>query len=341
MQQVTGAGRPARTLIEMLVVSAILAALVGLLLPTVQKARAAAARIQCANNLKQIGLALHNFYDANQRFPAYVDSSYTYTRSPYSYSSTGQGGWLNQIKSHFEPGSATGATELRILQCPSHPLAGRPFAGSGAADPRATTFYVSLYETNESLEATEFSASSNGVTTTEYTYPNFTSVIAWTVRIESHTPDYSFQSGTGGVGIRITRIADGTSSTVVVGERAPPPDRSRGGWGNWGADISSPVRATTCNNTNGITHGYPYQGGWSPQGNPCPFPALFGPGSATDFCAFNSVNSMHTGGGNFVFADGHVGFITFAAATALLPDGSKTVLEALVSRASGELVPDY
>ena len=310
------------TLVELLVVIAIIAVLIGLLLPAVQKVRAAAARAQCLNNLKQIALATHSYHDAAGRFP-------TGARLPVYVGDRPTGGtnlWV-ELLPYFEQDNlyrkwdpndnrnnvaggrgATQAQVIKILICPSDPLP-QPVVQLTIpiAPPWSLGFYgMSSYGGNAGKRSVKAG--------TAPPWPGM-------------TKDGIFFIDSC---VRLTDITDGTSSTLLFGERYhrdPQYDLQH--------DVFWPGSASMAQL--GRWAEVAYQGAVANVMLSTPVPINYQMSPGGDFsavenrqCAFGS---GHTGGANFAFADGSVRFLS--ESTPLL------ALQALSTRAGNEVVPDF
>jgi prepilin-type processing-associated H-X9-DG protein len=178
------------------------------------------------------------------------------------------------------------------------------------------------------------SSTSNG--TNVRTFPNADACINFTTQTR---PAGGYTTYTTGRGVGLLQITDGTSNTLMIGERGPTPDLL---WGMWGYpsqfDTVQPVYNTGTNTTK---NAYPLETMGTGDGGSvnvtCSFPAVFGPGNWNNACDFNHLYSMHTGGANFIFADGHVDFLTYAI-TQINPGTTYSIIQALVTRSGGEVV---
>ena len=309
-------GRTGFTLIELLVVIAIIAILVALLVPAVQKVREAAARTQCRNNLKQIGLALHNYHDANRALPpgyratgAYVDGA-TDTAPGWAWSAyllpfIEQATLYRRIDFNRAVPSnpAVAATLIPTYLCPSDPCPPGPFAV-----PDAFGNPVML------AAPASYAACVGG--------------------------DESATDGPGGTGVfyrnsqtRMTDITDGTSNTIMVGERA---------WTNANGVWVGAIAGGVCRR--GPLNPCPGSGaGWYPAATLVLAHSHLNNATSDTDGGLDDFSSRHDGGSHFLFADGHVAFLRSVPGDNA--DGSYTAdsvgLQALGSRAGGETIQGF
>jgi prepilin-type N-terminal cleavage/methylation domain-containing protein/prepilin-type processing-associated H-X9-DG protein len=305
------------TLIELLVVIAIIAVLIALLLPAVQQAREAARRTQCKNNLKQLGLAMHNYIDAHLALP---DCSY-YNKSPNIHFADGSSGlsrsawsWTVMMLPYLDQANLYNAmninssqmedianntatypllqTPLAVFLCPTdvgpdlntnRPFWGPAIGGTGGSPMNVAVSPLNVAKSNY-VGCGGFQTDGDGI----------------------------FETGDN-LETTLSMITDGTSNTFLIGERSslPWPRQPTGTQGPWaGLWCGSELRTGANNKNTGDTGNgcllavTQYQ---MNSGLPSAPPSDTINGTANPQSAFGSA---HSGGAHFLFADGTVRFLS-------------------------------
>jgi prepilin-type N-terminal cleavage/methylation domain-containing protein/prepilin-type processing-associated H-X9-DG protein len=309
------------TLIELLVVIAIIAILIALLVPAVQKVREAAARTQCQNNLKQIGLGMHNYANIFKGFPPSATTGtmagaphypfqhcWSATLLPYIEQTAAFN--LYNYKANWNDPSNYSAirTYMPILNCPSTPGSGARFDTTIVAAPACGDY--------DALNAIK-----NFVAINCFGIPGITNAddprIIGAMRRDVVTA--------------FTSISDGTSNTILVAEDAGRSDFYAAG---------PKLVGTAASGSGCISNGVNVckQGGWADPGGPFSIDGSNSDGSVPGPCTLNCSNnsevySFHSAGANAVFADGSVHFLS--------SNLSLCTLAALTTRAGSEQITGF
>ncbi|MFH1300720.1 MAG: DUF1559 domain-containing protein [Planctomycetota bacterium] len=294
------------TLIELLVVIAIIAILIALLLPAVQQAREAARRSQCQNNLKQLGLALHNYHDTYSTFP--IGSSYQYASS-----------WMIAILPYLEENALynkwtfVGARGGQTSQAPATTVAAfQNIVISGFQCPSST------------LESLSRNAVSPRFSTSSYVgisgAPTAADPISTTVGARCIQGLYGVVCSNGAMppnsAIQSRDFTDGLSNTIIVGEQSDHATDSAGAkvdirnsW-RWGLAMGAGAAGypgtpnwttTVANDCHNVTT-LRYKVNFKTKTNDA--------GGSLEYGTNNGVQSIHSGGAYVLRGDGSVKFIS-------------------------------
>jgi prepilin-type processing-associated H-X9-DG protein/prepilin-type N-terminal cleavage/methylation domain-containing protein len=283
------------TLVEVIVVLAIVGILLALLLPAVQKARAAADSAGCLNKLRQIGVALHSHQEAGGNFPPQFPLLNNSQGAPFSYEGIG---WHVYILPYIEQNSLWSLVEKAYQQNP-HPWT------PPHAVPLASVVQLYLCPADWRLSVPHADPSTGK-------FGAFTSYVGMTGHSDAPMSGMFSRKP----GVRPQEIRDGLSNTIAVGERPPPNSLAIGWWytthpfTNLQAATDFEVPADT-----GISPSDPSCGGvitdWPGKGRVSLY--SFSEGSLDNDCDRYHYWSLHAGGANFLFADGSARFLCYAA----------------------------